>query len=155
MEDPRKIWPTEATNQDSHGVIKAESAAQALCVYVIAVYLGVCNGFLIVGTNFFSNSFAYSWDSFSPFELPHLDSVEGLLPYLIVSLSYLAFFSWKPILFWRGLRLGMDLGEKEGKGMLKGIAGGKTSLDCCLREEYIFNKNIFKKRKKERKRTEK
>lgn len=62
----RRIWPTEATKQGSHGLIKTEAASTGsilVCsrssVHIVTAYLVVFVRFLEV-QGIFSDSFVYS-----------------------------------------------------------------------------------------------
>ena len=75
-----------------------------------------------------SDSLNCSWNSFLPIELPFPDSVWGLLPFVLYLVwSFLAVYSWRFVLFWRGNGAGrVDLGKREGRLNLWGLEGRKT-----------------------------
>ena len=81
-----------------------------------------------------------SCNSFLPIELPCPDSVWGLLPFVLYLVwSFLAVYSWRFVLFWRGNGAGrVDLGKREGRLNLWGLEGRKTVVSIhCMREEFI------------------
>jgi hypothetical protein len=95
------IWPTESTKQGSEGLTETEVTIRKpvrvwarSSAYVTVGYLGILVGPLttVVGDVF--NSFASTWDSFSPTGSPCLNLIWGFVLSLTV-LCY-ALFSWYP-----------------------------------------------------------
>lgn len=118
-------------------------AKKVFCIYLSLIFCRTPNN----GRRWISDSFAWSWVSFSPTVLPCPTLIRALLPCLIVSCFLLfACYVLEAYVFlkrkWRGIGYGeMEMAGRCGRVTMHNWRRGNCDLDILYERRIYLNKN--------------